>query len=100
MADSYNLFDDDLIFGNSETAEQPEESHKDLLTEQRELTDRLDEASKLYYQGKQSEFSDTEFDLQLHRLEDMEKQTGTIFPNSPTQRVGSDIQDGFEPDIE
>lgn len=96
MADSYNLFDDDLIFGNSETVEQPEESHKDLLTEQRELTDRLDEASKLYYQGKQSEFSDTEFDLQLHRLEDMEKQTGTIFPNSPTQRVGSDIQDGFD----
>lgn len=96
MADSYNLFDDDLIFGNSETVKQPEESHKDLLTEQRELTDRLDEASKLYYQGKQSEFSDTEFDLQLHRLEDMEKQTGTIFPNSPTQRVGSDIQDSFD----
>ena len=96
MTDSYNLFDDDLIFGNSETAEQPKESYKDLLTEQRELTDRLDEASKLYYQGKQSEFSDTEFDLQLHRLEDMEKQTGTIFPNSPTQRVGSDIQDGFD----
>lgn len=95
MTDSYNLFDDDLIFENSEIAEQPEESHKDLLTEQRELTDRLDEASKLYYQGKQSEFSDTEFDLRLHRLEDMEKQTGTIFPNSPTQRVGSDIQDGF-----
>ena len=90
--DSYNLFDDD-----DKTVEQPETvSYENALDEQRALTDRLDEASKLYYQGKQSEFSDIEFDLQLHRLEEMEKQSGTIFPNSPTQRVGSDIQDGFD----
>ena len=90
--DSYNLFDDD-----NQTVEEPNAaSYENPLDEQRALTDRLDEASKLYYQGKQSEFSDIEFDLQLHRLEEMEKQSGTIFPNSPTQRVGSDIQDGFD----
>lgn len=62
---------------------------------QKELTDRLDKASVLYYNGRQSEFSDTEFDLMLKDLQAMEKASGVVYPNSPTLRVGSDIQSGF-----
>lgn len=68
----------------------------DNLKKQQELTDRLDMASVLYYQGKTSEFTDTEFDLHLHELQRMENESGVVFPNSPTNRVGSDIQDGFK----
>lgn len=63
---------------------------------QRKLTDELDNASRLYYNGEQSPLTDTEFDLKLKELQEMEKETGTVFPNSPTNRVGSDIQDGFK----
>lgn len=62
---------------------------------QKELTDRLDNASKLYYQGKETEYSDTEFDLNLKILSDLEKESGIVYPNSPTLRVGSDLQKGF-----
>ena len=63
---------------------------------QKELTDRLDLASRQYYNGLTSEFSDTEFDLKLKELQKMEAKSGIVLPNSPTVRVGSDIQDGFE----
>ena len=62
---------------------------------QKELTDILDIASRQYYNGLTSEFSDTEFDLKLKELQKMEAESGFVFPNSPTIRVGSDIQDGF-----
>lgn len=63
---------------------------------QQELTDRLDIASLQYYNGVISEFSDIEFDLKLKELQEMEKNSGIVYPNSPTLRVGSDIQDGFK----
>lgn len=63
---------------------------------QKELTDRLDRASRLYYQGKTTEFTDSEFDLHFIELQKMEKESGIVYPNSPTLRVGSDIQDGFK----
>lgn len=63
---------------------------------QKELTDRLDIASIQYYNGVISEFSDIEFDLKLKELQEMEKNSGIVYPNSPTLRVGSDIQDGFK----
>lgn len=63
---------------------------------QRKLTDELDNASRLYYNGEQSPLTDTEFDLKLKQLQELEKETGQVFPNSPTNRVGSDIQDGFK----
>lgn len=65
------------------------------LSQLKELTDRLDAASIQYYNGQESEYSDTEFDIEMHRLQNMESELGFIYPNSPTQRVGSDIQDKF-----
>ena len=63
---------------------------------QLELTNRLDKASRQYYMGENSEFTDTEFDLKLKELQEMEKDSGYVYPNSPTLRVGSDIQTGFK----
>lgn len=63
---------------------------------QKELTNLLDEASVKYYNGLETQFSDTEFDLLLKRLQWMEKESGVVYPNSPTLRVGSDLQDGFK----
>jgi len=63
---------------------------------QKELTDALDLASRQYYNGQQTQFTDTEFDLLLKDLQKMEAETGVVYPNSPTIRVGSDLQDGFK----
>ena len=62
---------------------------------QLELTNSLAKASELYYAGQTTEYTDTEFDLALKELQKMEKESGVVYPNSPTQRVGSDIQTGF-----
>ena len=66
---------------------------KDILIN---LTNELDKASKLYYEGKESSLSDTEFDLKMKQLQKLEKELGIVLPNSPTQRVGSDIQKEFK----
>lgn len=66
------------------------------MNKQLELTNRLDKASIQYYNGIVSEFSDVEFDLKLKELQEMEKQSGVVFPNSPTIRVGSDLQKEFK----
>lgn len=63
---------------------------------QLELTNRLDKASIQYYNGLTTEFSDIEFDIKLKELQQMEKESGIVFPNSPTIRVGSDLQKGFK----
>ena len=63
---------------------------------QLQLTNLLDQASIQYYNGWETQFTDTEFDLALKKLQQMEKESGVIYPNSPTIRVGSDLQDGFK----
>ena len=66
------------------------------LNLQKSLTDSLDRASRNYYNGVPTEYTDIEFDLKFKELQAMEKKSGKVFPNSPTLRVGSDIQDGFK----
>lgn len=66
------------------------------LNLQKLLTDSLDRASRNYYNGLPTEYTDIEFDLKFKELQAMEKESGKVFPNSPTLRVGSDIQAGFK----
>ena len=66
------------------------------MNKQEYLTNLLDEASKKYYNGEDSGISDTDFDIMLRELFELEKANNFVYPNSPTQRVGSDIQDGFK----
>ena len=59
------------------------------------LTAQLDSASKAYYIDNEPTMTDTDFDLKLKELQLLEKESGIVLPNSPTQRVGSDIQTEF-----
>jgi len=61
------------------------------------LTNELALASEIYYQnnGIGSTMTDVEFDLKLKELQAAEKELNTVFPNSPTQRVGSDTLKEF-----
>ena len=62
----------------------------------RELVDRLNEYSKAYYVMDAPKISDKEYDELFDSLLEMERQTGIILPDSPTQRVGGDPLPWFE----
>lgn len=50
-----------------------------------------------YYVANSPEISDTDFDMLMKELEELETAHPEIYdPNSPTQRVGSDLSTGFE----
>ena len=66
------------------------------IDSQIQLTNILDWASINYYNGCTSELSDEEFDMLLKELQKMEKESGIVYPNSPTLRVGSDLQKEFK----
>lgn len=66
------------------------------IDRQKYLTDLLDEASRKYYNGEDSGISDTDFDIMMHELAELEKESEYTYPNSPTLRVGSDIQKEFK----
>ncbi len=55
------------------------------------LVERLNEAAKAYYNGQESPLSDKEYDALYDKLLRMEKETGIILPDSPTQRVGFEV---------
>ncbi len=54
-----------------------------------ELVEKLNMASAAYYNGE-SIMSDKEWDEMYDELVRLEKETGIILPNSPTQKVGAD----------
>ena len=62
-----------------------------------DLRKELDEHNYKYYVLALPEISDYDFDMKLRELERLEAQFPDFFdPNSPTQRVGSDINKTFE----
>ncbi len=51
---------------------------------------------ELYYVENQPTISDQDFDFLMHELQDLEAKHPELFdPNSPTQRVGSDLNTEF-----
>ena len=61
-----------------------------------ELRQLLHEHNYKYYVLNQPEISDQEFDFMMHELQDLEAKHPELFDaNSPTQRVGSDLQSEF-----
>ena len=69
-------------------------NEKERIIELRELLHRY---NNLYYVQNSPVISDIEFDGLMHELMDLEEKHPELYdPNSPTQRVGSDISKGFE----
>lgn len=62
----------------------------------RDLVDRLNELNYHYYTLDEPIVSDKEYDNLYDRLVELEKKTGIILDDSPTQRVGGEILSGFE----
>lgn len=55
------------------------------------LIEELNIASAAYYNSGNTIMSDREFDTKLKELELLEKETGIVMSNSPTQRVGAPV---------
>ncbi len=62
-----------------------------------QLREQLHEHNHRYYVLNQPIISDQEFDLMMHELQRLEQQYPDMAdPNSPTQRVGSDLNQQFQ----
>ena len=61
-----------------------------------ELREQLHHHNYLYYVQNSPTLSDQEFDRLMRELQDLEAKHPEVYdPNSPTQRVGSDLSTGF-----
>ena len=60
------------------------------------LIDELNKASVLYYTLGESPLSDAQWDAKYNELLQLEKESGTVLPGSPTVRVGAEPLSSFE----
>lgn len=58
----------------------------------REYIDTLNSASADYYNGGTSNMLDHDWDIMFDKLKEMEKNTGIVYPDSPTQIVGTPVK--------
>lgn len=69
----------------------------DIEAKIKQLRDELNRHNYNYYVLNQPTIGDMEFDFKMHELDDLEKAHPEFAdPLSPTQRVGSDISQGFK----
>ena len=61
---------------------------KERLIRQRELTARLNTYRDEYYNQNAPSVSDTVYDRLFDEMTELEKETGVVMSNSPTQTVG------------
>ncbi len=73
-----------------------EDFKKRNTDDQASLTAALAWASMKYYIDNDPPMSDFEFDMEYKQLQRLEAESGHVLEGSPTQRVGSDLQGGFE----
>lgn len=57
----------------------------------KELTERLNQASRAYYQEDREIMSNLEYDRLYDELVSLEEETGTVLSNSPTVNVGYEV---------
>lgn len=98
MNGGFNLMDD--IFGDEFASADaaPENKMKEVKVskeDMKELVRMLNKASDDYYNGTES-VSDREYDEMFDRLLAMEKETGVVLPDSPTQKVGAEAVSKLE----
>ena len=63
----------------------------------RELIEKLNAASKAYYDRNESLMSDDEWDAMYAELRALEEKTGVRLEGTPTARVGGEVMEGFAP---
>ena len=63
-------------------------NYQDRKDRMRELTAKLNEASKAYYAEDREIISNFEYDALYDELRKMEEETGIVLAGSPTLRVG------------
>lgn len=73
-----------------------EKTLNSLIEEMKNLTQKINKASYEYYVLDDPKMSDKEWDKLYYRLLDIEKETGVVLPNSPSQKVGGEILSGFK----
>ncbi|MBO4594712.1 MAG: NAD-dependent DNA ligase LigA, partial [Clostridia bacterium] len=66
------------------------------MREMRELVDLLNKYAKEYYVLDNPTVSDAEYDRLYDELKALEAETGVVFPDSPTRRVGGDPISAFK----
>ncbi len=66
----------------------------DKTTRMEQLVSELNEASEAYYNGRAERMTDYEWDQRFDELKLLEAETGTILPDSPTQKVSEDNTQG------
>lgn len=60
------------------------------------LIEKLNEASDAYYNKNNPIMKDFEFDIIMDELRELEAETGIIYSDSPTQRVGYEVKSNLE----
>lgn len=65
------------------------------MNKAREIIDKLNRWSYEYYTLDNPTVSDAEYDALYDELVKIEKESGIIFPDSPTRRVGGELLKGF-----
>ena len=75
---------------------QPLVSTTNKLEIMKKLVDKLNEAASVYEQGEDEIMSNKEYDDMYDELMRLEGETGTILPNSPTQKVGYEVLSNLE----
>lgn len=68
-----------------------EEKQSGKLERMKELIGILREAGRAYYQESREVMSNFEYDRLYDELLELERETGTVFGNSPTQNVGYEV---------
>lgn len=68
----------------------------DRLEAMKKLVEEINLHNYYYYTLDQPALSDADYDKLYDQLLAMEKETGIVLPDSPTQRVGGQLQKGFE----
>ena len=58
------------------------------MDKMKKLVEKLNHYRNAYYNENQSIISDKEYDLLFDKLVEMERKTGIVYTNSPTQTVG------------
>ena len=59
----------------------------------KDLTERLNQAAKAYYQEDREIMTNLEYDTLYDELVRLEEETGTVLANSPTLKVGYEAVD-------